>query len=190
MKKTFLLITLISILFVSCDDKATPKPEAYFRLTFPEHEYQKFGNQTCPYTFDYPIYAKITEDDDFGYNPCWLNINFDQYRAHIHITLKEIHNNLDSLMDDSHTLVYKHTVKADDIIPKDYFDDSLRVFATIFEIEGNAASPFQFHITDSVNYVFRGSLYFNIAPNADSLAPAIAFLKEDIIHLIETFEWK
>jgi hypothetical protein len=33
-------------------------------------------------------------------------------------------------------------------------------------------------------------LYFNAPPNKDSIAPVAAFIKEDIIRLIETLEWK
>ncbi|MBN2894069.1 MAG: gliding motility lipoprotein GldD [Bacteroidales bacterium] len=190
MNRTIVLLAFIAISLISCNETPNPKPDAYFRLTFPEHEYQRYSSDECPYTFDYPVYAKINNDEDYGHKPCWLNIDLSQYKAHIHITLKEINNNLDSLLDDSHTLVYKHTVKADAIEAKDYFDDSLKVYATIFFIEGNAASPMQFHITDSVNYMFRGSLYFKVAPNSDSLAPAVDFLKVDVMHLIESFEWK
>ena len=191
MKKIFLYLILASIVVLSsCKDIVTPKPDVYFRLSFPEHEYQRYSSDDCPYSFDYPVYSKISIDDDFGYHPCWINVDMNQYKAHIHITLKIIDNNLDSLFDDSHTLVYKHTVKAEAIEAKDYFNDSLRVYATIFNIEGNAASPLQFHITDSVNYFFRASLYFNVAPNSDSLAPAIDFVKQDVIHLIESFEWE
>ena len=98
--------------------------------------------------------------------------------------------NLDSLLNDSHTLVYKHVIKADAINARDFVNDSLKVYATLYEIEGNAASPMQFHITDSTHYYIHGSLYFRVRPNADSLAPAIDFLKNDVMHFIESFEWK
>ena len=58
-------------------------------------------------------------------------------------------------------------------------------------IEGvEAASPFQFYLTDSVDHFVRGALYFNVVPNNDSLAPVIDYLKDDMRHMIETFEWK
>ena len=44
-------------------------------------------------------------------------------------------------------------------------------------------------ITDSTSGFLSGSLYFNVQPNRDSLAPAIDFFREDIVHLINTFEW-
>jgi len=33
-------------------------------------------------------------------------------------------------------------------------------------------------------------VYFNIKPNYDSILPAINYIENDIIHLIESFDWK
>jgi gliding motility-associated lipoprotein GldD len=61
----------------------------------------------------------------------------------------------------------------------------------LFDIRGvNVASMYQFYITDSSKHFIRGALYFDHAPNNDSLAPVIEFLKADIDHLIETFTWR
>ena len=60
----------------------------------------------------------------------------------------------------------------------------------IFNIEGPAASPLQFFLTDSTRHFLRGALYFNTSVNPDSLAPVLDFVKKDIFHMIETFEWK
>jgi gliding motility-associated lipoprotein GldD len=64
------------------------------------------------------------------------------------------------------------------------------VIAVLFEIKGNAATPYQFFATDSTTHFLRGSLYFNVYPNKDSLAPVVDFVKKDIFRLIETLEWK
>ena len=37
---------------------------------------------------------------------------------------------------------------------------------------------------------FRGALYYDCIPNADSLAPVTRYLKQDIVELIQSFEWK
>ena len=60
----------------------------------------------------------------------------------------------------------------------------------MYEIKGNAASPFQFFATDSTKHFLRGSMYFNVYPNKDSLAPVFDFVQSDIKHLIETIKWK
>jgi len=64
------------------------------------------------------------------------------------------------------------------------------VYGILYNIRGNAASSIQFFVTDSVSNYLRGALYFSAQPQKDSLAPVIEFFREDVIHLIETLEWK
>jgi gliding motility-associated lipoprotein GldD len=59
-----------------------------------------------------------------------------------------------------------------------------------FTVGGNAATANQFFMTDSSKHFLRGALYFDSAPNSDSLAPVIGFLKEDLKHMIGTLKWK
>jgi hypothetical protein len=40
------------------------------------------------------------------------------------------------------------------------------------------------------HHFLRGALYFNTAPNIDSMGPVVDFVKKDMDHLIETFQWK
>jgi len=87
-------------------------------------------------------------------------------------------------------LVYKHAVKAEEIITKDFENFDNRVFGSMQEISGNAASHIQFHLTDSTNNFIKGSLYFYVKPNYDSILPAVDYIKTDIMRLIETLEWK
>jgi gliding motility-associated lipoprotein GldD len=65
-----------------------------------------------------------------------------------------------------------------------------KVYGILYDLKGNTASAVQFYVTDSINHYLRGSLYFTAEPNADSLSPVINFFREDIIHFIETLEWK
>ena len=60
----------------------------------------------------------------------------------------------------------------------------------IYDIGGNAASSIQFYATDSTKHFIRGALYFNVAPQPDSLAPVIQYLRKDIVRLLTTLKWK
>ena len=91
---------------------------------------------------------------------------------------------------ESERLVFKHTVKAEQITSNDYTDDEKRIFGSLYEITGNAASQIQFHITDSVQHFIKGALYFKTRPNYDSVLPAVYHIKKDILRLMETLEWK
>ena len=60
----------------------------------------------------------------------------------------------------------------------------------VYDLKGDVASAVQFFITDSTDSFPQRILYFNVRPNRDSLNPVIDFLREDIMHLIETTRWK
>ena len=111
-------------------------------------------------------------------------------KCRLHFSYKPIEGNLNSLLEDSRTLVYKHTIKASAINEQSFVDMDRRVFARIYELEGNAASSVQFYATDSLNHFIRGALYFNAKTNSDSLKPAILHIRQDVRHLIETLRWK
>ena len=182
-----LLLLLLS--FICCKQHYTPKPAGYPRIDFPEKTYQLYDS-TCPFTFEYPVYGKITSDTSRITEPCWINIEFPSFSGKIHLSYKTVNNNVNTYIEDSRTLAYKHTVKADAISETLYSDEEQKVYGLLYEIKGDAASNVQFYLTDSNRHFLRGSLYFNIQPNADSLAPVIDFFKDDIIHLVETLKWK
>ncbi len=181
------ILFIISIILLSCgNNHTTPKPRGYFRIDLPEHEYKKYDDQ-CPFIFEIPVYSFIIKDNE-GY--CWMDIYFPRYNATIYLTYKSLNNNLAAHLDDNHEFVYKHTVKADAIEEIRFENDSVNVYGMFYNIKGNAASPIQFFVTDSVNHFLRGSFYFNTSPNKDSLKPVIEFISEDIVHLMESFRWK
>jgi len=176
------------MIIASCHKEYTPKPRSYYRIDFPEKKYRIY-NSECNYSFDCPVYAKITPYSGKDAEPCWINIEFPEFKGKIHITYKTLHNNLASYTEDIRTLAYKHSIKADDIIEVPFSYPDRNVYGLIYDIRGNTASSMSFFITDSTNNFLSGSLYFNVVPNKDSLAPVIRFFIEDIKHLIETFHW-
>ena len=183
------ILILSLIAFAACNRSYTPKPRGYLRIDFPKKEYILFDS-ACPYCFEYPVYAQIDVDRETHTEPCWLNIEFPAYDGTIHISYKEVMGNLDEYVEDSRNLAYKHTIKADAIRETVYSDTGKNVHGVLYDIKGNAASNLQFFLTDSNAHFLRGSLYFNVTPDKDSLAPVISYFKEDIVHLIESFNWK
>ncbi len=189
MKHLSLIIFILAML-PACQPDYTPKPRGYFRIDVPVHTYRQF-DPTFPYAFDYPVYAKIYPDTSGLAEPYWINILYPEFRAQLHISYKVIRGNLTTYLEDSRTLVNKHIPKANAITQQEFIHSENRVFGLTFAIQGtDAASPYQFYVTDSVSKFVRGALYFNLAPNNDSLAPVIDFLKTDIDHMISTFRWK
>lgn len=188
----FTFLFALSLLFVSCDDDHyIPKPRGYFRIGLPAHEYQSFDT-SFPYRFEYPIYSKITFDEYTRSEPFWLNIEYPDYKGKIHLSYKNVNKtNLNSLIEDSRTMVYKHMPIATGIKESIVTDPQSKVFGTVYFIEGrDVASPFQFFVTDSTHHFIRGALYFYTTPNNDSLQPVIDFIINDINHLIGSLKWK
>ena len=180
--RNFLLLFFLSF-FLSCKDDFLPKPKAYLSLTYPEKIYETLKLKR-PYFFKVSKSATIVNDKNN-----WLTIKYPKLKASIDITYRPIKNNLKELLTEAEKLVFKHTAKAEQIIPKDFINEKNNVFGSMYEITGNAASHIQFHVTDSTNNFIKGSLYFYAKPNYDSILPAVNYIKEDILYLIETLEW-
>ncbi len=191
MKNIFLMIGLLCLFFaLSCKHHGTPKPRGYYRITFPNHEYKAFDKE-CPYTFEAPIYSKILEDNrSINAEKFWYNMDYPSLNGTVHISYKKVNNNLIEMIEDSRKFAYKHSVKADAIGERVFISPEKKVYGTFYDIKGDAASSVQFYLTDSSRHFVRGSLYFNTIPNKDSLAPVVEFVKKDIIHIMETFEWR
>ena len=177
-------------LMISCQRHYTPKPHAYHRIDFPEKEYRMYDS-ICPFAFEYPVYGRLVPDTRPNSEPCWFDLRFPKYRGTIHLTYKKIDNDFDRFIEDNWIMIYsKIAQKADAVEPHEYFNPETKVYGTIYNIKGNAASSVQFYVTDSVKNFLRGSLYFTVKPNYDSLAPVVAFFREDINILVESLRWK
>lgn len=180
---------MIFLAGLACHRSYAPKPRGYLVVNFPKKEYTRFDS-TCPFQFEHPVYSRVVPDSDYNSEPCWINIEFPGFDGKIHISYKIIQGNLYEYTEDSRSLAYKHTIKADAIKETVYSNPGADVYGILYDIKGNAASSLQFYLTDSTRHFLRGSLYFNVEPDKDSLAPVIDFFREDIVRLIESFEWK
>jgi gliding motility-associated lipoprotein GldD len=178
----------------SCNSDYTPKPKGYFRINFPNKQYQLFNQPGYPYSFEYPVYARVEKDSSFfggeTENPWWINITFPEFNGTVYVSYKKIGAyKLDKLVNDAYTMTNKHTSKAYSI------EDSAmatpnNIHGVFFKVGGNVATANQFFLTDSTKHFLRGALYFNVTPNEDSLGIVNKFLVEDVRHMINTFKWK
>lgn len=189
------LVGAFALLFVACEAPIyTPKPRAYPKVTYPERGYQMFERASCPFRFEFPTYATIEQNKSAQAtveSSCWFDIYVKDFDVRLHCTYYAIKNQteFEQLWTDAFELASKHNVRADFIDTQPIKRGEATVGFT-FDIEGASASPYQFFITDSTYHFLRASLYFNTQPKIDSLAPIYAFLKEDIQHIIATFDWK
>ena len=186
LKSSYLIVSFTIIFLIGCKQSITPKPNGYFRIDFPEKEYKIIENK-YPYSFEYPIYTLV---HDINNDSSWINIIYPANKAILHLTYKEINDNISSYLEETRSFVYKHTLKADAISETPYLNPEHKVYGVLYDIKGNAASSLNFFVTDSTHHFLRGALYFNARPNKDSLSPVINFIREDVVHMIETFNWK
>lgn len=185
-----IVFPLLSLLMFGCGDEPLPKPKGYLRLEYPSAVYQKTVTP-LPFTFDKnklsePISKVKTSGTTKG-----IEVKYPQLKATIYLNYKPVQNkNLDSLLRDAQNLTQKHTMKADEIMPKEYLNDDRKVYGMLYEVGGDAASQSQFYVTDSIAHFLSGSLYFYAKPNYDSIYPASEYLKKDIKRIMESVRWK
>jgi len=177
--KITLGLLIISSLLNSCKEDTLPKPKAFLRLEYPSSNYQL--TQTVPYQFETSKKATILVNNKY-----WMKIKYPKLNASIDITYRPVKNNILELLLEAEKLTTKHAVKADAIYGEVFEDNINKVYGKLNNVTGNAASPLQFHVTDSVHHFITGAIYFNTQPNYDSIYPAIKYLEKDLIHLMST----
>ena len=171
-----------------CRKVSYPRPYGYRRIVLPEAKYSMLQTKE-PYTFaisDYAVWQPIPNKGEGE----WKNIHYDILNADIHCSYMPVKGNLGELTDDAVQFVYKHVSQASAIPEREFVNEGANVYGVFYTLEGNTASPYQFFLTDSTRHFFRGAVYCNCRPNADSLRPVLDYLEHDIIHLIESFEWR
>jgi len=184
--KKLIIISLSAFFLFSCGKRINPKPYEYFRIDLPAPEYLRAEQDE--YSFEMSKYAQLSPYDGETEG---INIDYNSLNGRIHLSYMPLDVDTFAVVsEECRTLAYKHSIKANAIIENYYGNDTTMVYGVLYKITGNAASPVQFFITDSVKHFLRGALYFNNIPNYDSIAPVADYVNQDIIHLIETLKWK
>ncbi len=188
MKRRIEVLFLSVVLMMSCSEDPVPKPRGYFRIDLPEQAYRTWTD-SATFSAEVPVYAKVgirSRKDQAR----WFDVRFRGQRATAHLTWSPVDNDLQDLIEDAHTFKSTHQAKAAKISTERILNDSAKVFGTLFDIEGDVASPFVFYVTDSTKNFLYGTLYFDNRPNADSLAPVTARLRADLRHMLATLRWQ
>lgn len=195
MYKIFFIITvMVALGFTACNSRFTPKANGYPAIQLPQKNYQSNAVQDLPYSFDIPMYAVVDKKVAYmGVNQPkagWMNLQFPTLNATVYISYNPVQKDkLDVLVRDAYNFANNHSNKAS-FIEDSAFENPQGLRGVFFHLGGDVASPYQFFITDSSRHFLRGALYFDTTPNADSLAPVIDFLYQDLKQLVSTFRWK
>lgn len=184
MKYTFIQAFFLTFVFVSCNETATPKPDGFLSLEYPEAHYSYYTENKCGFKFEKNNIATIVLDED-----CAFKIDYPQMKASIYINYRPVENNLELLLKDAQKLTYNHTMKADDIKETVFEHPEKDVYGMFYRVSGDAATNVQFYATDSVRNFVVGTLYFYAKPNFDSIYPATKYIENDMMTIMETLEW-
>ncbi|NOQ70675.1 MAG: gliding motility lipoprotein GldD [Crocinitomix sp.] len=187
--KISISIIMISLFFLaSCggdEGDYYPKPRGYMRLDFPERSYEIYSPDSCPYQFEIPEYFAVIDKSN-----CSKTIIMDRFNAELYLTYQPIDSNLLMNIEYSRKLAYDHSIKADAIEEVSMIDPRRRAYGLKYNIKGDAASPYQFYVTDSTDHFLRGALYFNVKPNYDSIRTSLEYITEDLDNILETIHWQ
>lgn len=188
--KKWLGIALVGLSLTACDKNWLPKPPGYNRIDLPSHEYSRLESD-YPYQLDFSRHSFVEPDSFNLEEKNWINLNYQDLGAKVHLTYKRIDGNevdFRTLSNDAFKLTAKHQIKAYGIeegvlvTPNGYS-------AVVAELSGEVPTQFQFFVTDSTTHFLRGALYFNTAMKNDSLAPVIEYIKIDMTHLINSVKF-
>lgn len=174
-----------------CRADFSPKPKGYNRIDLPAPRYQALS-EAHPYFFEHSAYSKILRDSSKAALPHWINVYYPRFDANVQLTYRTINQDpkkLNDLLEDARKLTIKHQIKAE-AIEEAILKTPKGLTASVAELSGEVPSQFQFYVTDSSKHFFRGALYFRTATANDSLAPVIDYIKKDIIHMLNTLEFK
>jgi gliding motility-associated lipoprotein GldD len=197
--RLFLSLLITTFLFTACGDGTIPVPKSrsYPRVEYPERAYISATTDYCNFSFDKPVSATLVRDDlffaDVPPDSCWFDLRFvEALNGSVHFSYYPIDNyeTFEALRDEAFKLVGVHNGRASDIQEIVINREEADVHGIAFDIAGPAASPFQFFLTDTTNHFVRAALYFDAVVRPDSLKPIIAYAKEDIFRLVETFQWE
>ena len=193
-----LLIMFLAALLLGCNPTPTytPKLRSYPKVIFPAKSFQNFEETGCPFTFITPNYTNIEKETTFFESPlendCWFDLVYPQFDARLHCSyfnMTKEENSFEKLKTDAFKMADWHNKRANYIDEFPINHNEAQIAGYMFFIEGPAATPLQFYVTDSTHHFLRGALYFNQAMEPDSMAPIYDFIRVDILTMIESLQW-
>lgn len=176
-------LTLLVFFILGCQTP-TPKPKAQLALEYPLPNYNS-SNNTCPYQFEYNQNAALK-----SLSSCGATLAYNKLNATLYLTYFDLENaSLDTLLLDFDKRLEMFGKKAFRINESSFENQENKVKGTCVTLIGDSPSNLHFFGTDTQKHYLTGSLLFEATPNYDSLAPAIAYIKNDVQKLLETLRW-
>jgi gliding motility-associated lipoprotein GldD len=188
MKKLMLFAPLF-LIFSCTEETLVPKPPTHLAVDLPSHSYQKYSD-SAHYSFDisklWSERANLKERDSLI---IYLGKEIDG-DLHFQYAKIDTANPLSMHINKTFAKIDFHKVRAKQLKDTTFIFRDKKVYGGLYEFIGNSATNFQFYLTDSTGNFVRSELLIRRKPNYDSLQPTLNYIRTDLIHLINTFEWK
>lgn len=189
--KTAGFISLLAFLCLAfaCSADYSPKPSGYPRIDLEAPQYQRYEMPRFDFLISDKAHVKLLPDTLDGYR---FNIVYPSLKAALYCAYFEAQQTgqLSEMDEDTRKFVAFHLQRADAMQQRSFEDRERQLYAELYKLEGSAASPLQFTLTDSCCSYLRAALYFDEAVKPDSIAPVVEYLDKDIQTIIESFRWK
>lgn len=186
---SFVWITAVAFVLCGCSSDHSPKPVGYPQFDFELPAYISF-NDYAEFEFDLSTLAEIVPIADTLPDESF-KIVYPEFNAQIYCGYTKTDIAVIAQMEkDALALLSVEMQRVGAFDKDEYENPEGDVYAWIYTLQGNTASPVQFYIIDRRESFFKGALYFDKVANRDSIAPVVDYLSRDIQVLIETFRWK
>ena len=96
MKYTYIIILIL--ILSACQERFSPKPNGYLRIHLEKKTQTIFHPTQCSFNFHAPSYWEIQNKSVEGHN-CWIDLDYNNQKATIHLTYKTVSNNIFDLID-------------------------------------------------------------------------------------------
>ena len=162
MNKIFYFFIFLFSVFTACTQTNVPKNKGYLRVYLPKPIYAIYNNPDLPFVFQKDSLAQVTLKSDK--KVILPTIFYPQLNAHLYLTYYTFNSSeeVNHLSEYSRKMVYEHIAHSNGIDEKEI--DIAGHKGIFYTIKGNAASNFQFYITDHTQHFLRGSFYFLATP--------------------------
>jgi gliding motility-associated lipoprotein GldD len=171
-------------------EQPMPRPYAFHRLNLPD----TFSVSTpidCPFEIRVNQTAVLSYPKGKSGTACWVDLHYPSIRASVHFTYVplESRKTLGDCIKGSQELVFKHTIRASEILEDPLTFGDRGVYGLFYRLSGHSASNSQFYVTDSSRHFLRAALYFDATPNPDSMAPVVDYMLGEMERLATGIRW-
>ena len=185
------IVAAVAIWYVvwNVDNECIPRRRAFMRIEPYAADYSAYDS--LPLQLQVNSSAKVLEADDASTpeGSHWINISYPRFGSTVYCTYVDVTPaSLDRHLRNRYERIEKNVRGT---MRNVLFADSITGISSdvFFAAEGNVV-PLQFISTDSATFVFSGAVFIPTAANADSVAPIVDNISDDVMYMLQNLKPK